>query len=293
MRLHIKNWVLAARPKTLWASIAPVLIGTAMAFDVTIINIPAVIVTLLCAVLIQIATNYANDYFDFIKGVDKFDRIGPTRVTQAGLIQPQHIKKAYILLFILAFIFGLYLVWIGGWPILLIGLLSILFGILYTAGPFPLGYNGLGDIFVIIFFGPVAVGGTYYIQTFNINWIVILSGFAPGLISTAILTVNNLRDINSDRTTGKKTLAVRFGKTFTRLEYLICLFIACLIPLLIFVFENDHSNLIFTSFIFFLAFPAIRSVFINKIDTGLNVILAQTGIFLILYSILFSITWNL
>jgi 1,4-dihydroxy-2-naphthoate octaprenyltransferase len=293
MKKYLQIWIMAARPKTLWASIAPVLIGTAMAYDKVYINIPAMIVTFVSAVLIQVATNYANDYFDFMKGTDKEDRIGPTRVTQAGLISPRSIKRAYISVFSMAFIFGLYLVWIAGWPVLIIGTLSILFGILYTAGPFPLGYNGLGDIFVFIFFGPLAVGGTYYIQTLDINWIVLVSGLAPGLLSTAILTVNNLRDIRTDKKCGKRTLAVRYGETFSRMEYMFCILFAGIIPFLICVINRDHIYSIVSSSILLFAIPMIRSVVINKIDARLNIILAQTGIILMVYSIIFSISWNL
>jgi 1,4-dihydroxy-2-naphthoate octaprenyltransferase len=293
MGLNLKIWIIAARPKTLWASIAPVLIGSAMAYNTNNYSLPAALITLISAVFIQIATNYANDYFDYQKGVDRSDRIGPIRATQAGLIKPQCIKNAFIFLFIMAFLIGLYLVWRAGWPILIIGISSILFGILYTTGPYPLSHHGLGDIFVIIFFGPVAVGGTYTIQTLECNWIVITSGLSPGLLSTAILTVNNLRDIHSDRKSGKNTLAVRLGEKFARYEYLCCIILATIIPFIIYLFEQKHPYSLLTSITIFIALPIIRSVFVNKIDSRLNKALAQTASILLLYSIIFSITWNL
>ncbi len=145
---------MAARPKTLWAAIAPVIIGIALAAEAGGMHIPSALAALFGAVMIQIGTNLANDYFDYKKGTDQPGRLGPMRVTQAGLVTPQTMRKAIMVVFGLALLVGIYLVWRGGWPIVAVGLLSILFGLLYTAGPYPLGYNGLGDIFVLIFFGP-------------------------------------------------------------------------------------------------------------------------------------------
>ncbi|MBW1752269.1 MAG: 1,4-dihydroxy-2-naphthoate polyprenyltransferase, partial [Deltaproteobacteria bacterium] len=212
-RSNLKIWIDAARPKTLWASVAPVVIGSAMAFESGGLHIMSALSALLGAVLIQIGTNFANDYFDYYTGADSTDRLGPTRVVQAGLVQPTTMKAAFIAVFALAVVPGAYLIWRAGLPLFVIGVLSILCGILYTAGPYPLGYVGLGELFVILFFGPVAVGGTYYVQTLQISVPVIISGLAPGLFSVAILTVNNLRDVKSDHRAGKKTLAVRFGIT--------------------------------------------------------------------------------
>ncbi|MCH7783451.1 1,4-dihydroxy-2-naphthoate octaprenyltransferase, partial [candidate division KSB1 bacterium] len=187
MSTKLNIWITASRPKTLWAAIAPVLIGTSMAAGDGMIHLPSALAALTAAVLIQIGANFANDYYDFQKGADNEQRIGPLRATQAGIVTPGAMKRAFILVFLLAFIMGIYLIWRGGLPIFVIGVVSILFGILYTGGPFPLGYLGLGDIAVLLFFGPVAVGGTYYVQALNINGLVIIAGFAPGLISGAIL----------------------------------------------------------------------------------------------------------
>ena len=284
---------MAIRPKTLWASIAPVLIGSAMAFDDGLFDWPTAFVTLFGALMIQIGTNLANDYFDFKNGADHRERIGPIRVTQAGLVKPREIKFAITLVFSLASLAAIYLINIGGTPIIFIAALSVISAFLYTAGPYPLGYIGLGDIFVLIFFGPVAVGGTYYVQTLSINPLVIISGIAPGLLSVAVLTVNNLRDLDSDRKSNKRTLAVRFGRAFAIGEYFFCILTAAAIPVILYVMTKDYAYSLLASLIPFLAYPAIKTVF-TKIDgPALNSALAQTGKLLLFYSILFSIGWLL
>ncbi len=288
-----KIWLLASRPKTLWAAVAPVIIGTAMAQENGKAHWLSAILAAVGAVMIQIGTNFANDYFDYFKGADHSERLGPTRVTQAGLVKPEIMKRAMIFVFTLAFLSGLYLIWRGGWPILVIGVLSILFGILYTAGPYPLGYNGLGDVFVLIFFGLVAVGGTYYVQALEINRVVLLAGIAPGLFSTAILTVNNLRDINTDRRAGKKTLAVRFGELFARLEYLMSLTLACLVPVLLISMSYGHYYALAATLVLIIAFPSIKTVFKEQPGIVFNKVLADTGKLLLLYSIIFAIGWIL
>ena len=277
--------------KTLWAAAAPVLMGTAMAFSDGKFHSLAAFCALLGALLIQIGTNFANDYFDFIKGADTEERLGPVRATQAGLIAPEAMKKAFILVFILAFISGIYLIARGGLPIFIVGIFSILFGILYTAGPYPLGYNGLGDVFVLIFFGPVAVGGTYYVQALEINNSVLIAGLAPGLISTALLAVNNLRDVHTDRAAGKRTLAVRFGIPFTRWEYLLSLLGACALPFVLIWREDDHYFAVIAAFTLLFALPAIKTVFRESGSPVLNNVLANTGKLLFIYSVLFSIGW--
>lgn len=287
----LKIWIHAARPKTLWASISPVIIGTAMALEDGKAHWFAGLMALVAAVLIQIGTNFANDYYDHTRGADREDRLGPVRVTQSGLVPPQTMKIAFTVVFLLAFISGLYLVWRGGMPILVIGVLSILFGILYTAGPSPLGYNGLADLFVLIFFGPVAVGGAYYVQALEIDPVVIIAGFSPGLISIAILTVNNLRDIHTDRRAGKLTLAVRFGETFARFEYLICLVIACLIPIALWIFTGDHFYSSGAILILIMAIPAIKTIFSEIDGPSFNQALAHTGKLQLLYSVIFSAGW--
>lgn len=288
----IKIWLSAARPKTLPAAAAPVIIGTALAYSAGSMHIISAIAALTGALFIQIGTNFANDYFDYKKGSDRADRLGPTRATHAGLVSPSAMKKATAIAFLAALLIGIYLVYRGGWPIVIIGLLSILFGLLYTGGPAPIGYIGLGDLFVFIFFGPIAVGGTYFVQTLEINQLVITAGIPPGLFSVAILVVNNLRDIESDRISGKKTLAVRFGETFSRLEYLLCIVIATMTPFYLYLMQPGHIYSLLGCLVLILALPSIRSVFIDRGAT-LNDTLAATGRLLFLYSLNFSIGWLL
>ena len=225
-----RAWLLASRPATLPAAVTPVLVGTAVgAAEATFRPIPF-LVALLAAVLIQIGTNLANDYFDFRKGADTADRLGPIRVTQSGLIAPERVRAATILTFGLAALAGLYLVLVGGWPILLIGLFSIASGVLYTGGPWPLGYHGLGELFVFVFFGLIAVVGSAYLQSGAWSGPALVAAVPVGCIVTAIIVVNNLRDLETDRRAGKRTLAVRLGPRATRVEYLALLILAFAIP---------------------------------------------------------------
>jgi len=290
---RLSIWILAARPKTLWAAVSPVIIGTAMAHEAGAAAWLPAIAALFGAVMIQIGTNLANDYFDYKKGTDGHNRLGPMRVTQAGLVKPDTMKLAVGIAFSLACIAGAYLIWRAGWPIVIIGTLSILSGILYTAGPYPLGYVGLGDVFVLIFFGPVAVGGTYYVQALNINAVVLLSGLAPGLFAVAILTVNNLRDFDGDKAMGKKTLAVRFGKTFARKEYLFSIVAASSIPILLYIQTRQHIYSLLTMLVPLAALPSVRKVFATANGPELNNVLAATGKLLLLYSLIFSAGWSL
>lgn len=287
----LKIWWLAARPKTLPAAASPVIMGVAMAIADDGFHWPAAMVALFSALMIQVGTNYANDYFDFKKGADTQERIGPTRATQAGWVSPERMKIAFFIAFGLAFITGLYLVYRGGWPVLAIGLSSILFGYFYTGGPYPLGYNGTADLFVLFFFGPIAVGGTYYVQTLDITTPVLLAGLAPGLISTAILTVNNLRDVNADRRAGKRTLVVRFGAGFGRFEYLSSLVIASVIPFYLYLYHSGSIYAVIAAAALLITLPDIKTVWRTNGDPILNKVLANTGRFLFLFSLLFSIGW--
>lgn len=281
-------WFLAARPKTLWAAVAPVVIGAAIAVDDGFAHIPALIAALLGAIFIQIGTNFANDLFDFKKATDTADRVGPLRVTQAGLVTPRQMLNATILAFGIAFLVGLYLVYRGGWPIVAIGILSILFGVLYTAGPYPLGYNGLGDVFVFLFFGPVAVGGTYYVMAQTITLESIMCGIAPGLLSTAILVVNNIRDIETDRATGKRTLAVRLGRRFSEIQYLVLMALALAYPLVAFAVTRSHAYSVIAVAAIVPAIPVMRLV-LHQEGVVLNSALAGTGRVLAMYSALFAV----
>lgn len=285
-------WILAIRPKTLAAGIAPVIIGSAMAFGDGGFHALSAIACLLGSLFIQIGTNLANDYFDFKKGAD-VNRTGPVRVTQAGLIAPSTVLKAAIISFVLVAIISIYLVHRGGMAIAVIAAASILFGFLYTAGPTPLAYLGLGELFVLVFFGIVAVGGTYYVQTRDLNMAVVVAGLGPGFLSCAILGVNNLRDIEGDRRAGKMTLAVRFGRKFAVCEYLFFIMAATVCPLAVYLITNDHVGMVMASATGFLAIGSIHTVMTNEEPEHLNNILAQTGRWLLLYSILFSFGWIL
>ena len=214
----------AARPRTLPAGLAPVLFGTAFAVAEGRFDGGCLALTAAAALAIQVGTNYANDYYDARKGADTDARVGPRRATQAGLVRPETMRRAFIAVFGLAFLLGTGLILRGGLPILAIGLASIACGVLYTGGPRPLGYLGLGDLFVLVFFGPVAVGATHYLQTRTFDPRVAVAGLGPGLLSVAILVVNNLRDRHTDVTAGKRTLAVRLGAPLTRLQYAVAVF---------------------------------------------------------------------
>jgi 1,4-dihydroxy-2-naphthoate octaprenyltransferase len=216
----LRVWILASRPRTLTAAAAPVFLGSGLARGHGAFSVLPALAALGGALLIQIGTNLANDYYDHLRGGDTEERVGPTRVTQSGLIQPEAVKRATFFVLGLALIPGAYLVWIGGIPILLVGVASLVCAVAYTGGPFPLAYHGLGDLFVFLFFGLVAVGGTYWVQAFTFGPEVLLAGAGMGALTTAILVVNNLRDLETDERAGKKTVAVRLGHSATKFEIL-------------------------------------------------------------------------
>ena len=247
----------------------------------------------MCALLIQIGTNLANDYFDFKKGADTAERIGPTRVTQAGLLSPQAVKRSFIFVFAAAIAASFYLVIRGGLPIVIIGVFSIVSGILYTAGPKPLGYIGLGELFVFIFFGPVAVAGTYYTQSLTWNNAAMLAGLGAGALSVSMLCVNNYRDISTDALTGKSTLAVRFGRGFAQCEYIGSILFATAIPVYLYLITKEHFKIVFVSSIILIAIPSIQVILTKTDGPSLNQVLGFTGKLLIIYSILFSLGWIL
>ena len=222
-------WILAIRPRTLPAAAAGVVMGAALTWQDGYFRFDATLVCLLTALLLQIGSNLANDVFDFERGTDTAERLGPTRVTQAGLLTPKQVKIGMAVVFGLASLLGLYLALLGGWVILIVGIAAIISAIAYTGGPFPIGYHGLGDIFVFIFFGLASVAGTYYIQAGFISPAVWWMTIPPGLIITAILVVNNLRDLENDRKAGKHTMAVRLGEKGTKIKYVACMVIAYLV----------------------------------------------------------------
>lgn len=283
----IKVWLLASRPKTLPAAAAPVIVGTAVAWSESVFSPAPALAALLGALLIQIGTNLANDVFDFKKGADTSERLGPLRVTQAGLLSPGQVMAGMWLTFGLATLIGLYLVIVGGWPIVAIGLLSIISGIAYTGGPYPLGYNGLGDLFVFIFFGPVAVCGTYYVQALSVSPGALWASVPLGLLTTNILVVNNLRDLDTDRRVGKRTLAVRCGAAGAQREYYVLLIVTYAMPLLMGLAGLSSLWVLLAWLSLPLVPPLIRSI---QTETGrpLNLALAGTARLELVYSLLFS-----
>jgi 1,4-dihydroxy-2-naphthoate octaprenyltransferase len=221
-------WIMAARPRTLPASASGVIVGSALAaLEGAFRPLPA-LAALLVALCLQIASNLANDVFDFERGTDAKRSVGPTRVTQAGLLTPRQVKAGLVAVIVVAAFAGLWLASVAGWWLLLVGAAAIVSAVVYTAGPFPLSHLGLGDLFVFLFFGLAAVVGSYFVQAGHLGAAAWAMSLPPGLIIVAILVVNNLRDIDEDREAGKRTLAVRFGAGFTKGEYLFCLAVAYL-----------------------------------------------------------------
>ncbi len=234
-------WLLAARPKTLFAAIAPVMIGSAMAAADGVVSLPAGVAALFGALLIQIGTNLANDYWDGIKGTDTADRLGPPRTVATGLLPAKTVLVGTFIAFGLASIAGLVLLYFVGWPVLLIGGVSIACGLAYTAGPLPLAYVGLGDLFTFIFFGLVATAGTYFVHTGKFGLPSLLAGAMPGFYSVVLIALNNLRDMDGDRKAGKWTLAARFGGSFARTEIYFCMVLAALTPVFLAFLTNRPS----------------------------------------------------
>lgn len=223
---NFQIWLEATRPKTLPAALAPVLLGTAMAYRAGALQVLPALICLAFAILVQIGTNFANDYLDGVRGTDTAARLGPRRAVANGLVAAETMKWAAILVLAVAFCFGLGLITFGGWWLLAVGVASVACAWLYTGGPYPLAYNRLGDVFVVLFFGLIAVGCTFYVQAGHITADVLLLGLACGLTVNNILVVNNYRDIEEDRRAGKRTLVVLLGRSWALLQYALSLFIA-------------------------------------------------------------------
>jgi 1,4-dihydroxy-2-naphthoate octaprenyltransferase len=228
-----QKWLMAARPRTLPAAAAPVIVGVALAASEGSFRPALALATLLAGLLLQIGANLANDVFDYLKGTDTTGRLGPVRVTQAGLLTPRQVLAGMGVVFLVAAALGIYLTLASGWPILAIGVLAILAAVAYTGGPFPYGYYGLGELFVFLFFGLGAVCGSYYIQAVRFSWLALGSAVPIGLLIVALLVVNNLRDIHTDRLAQKRTLAVRMGERWTQKEYLAAVVGAYAVPALL------------------------------------------------------------
>ena len=281
-------WMLAIRPRTLPAAAAGVITGSALAWRDGFFRLDAALACLLTAVLLQIGSNLANDVFDFERGADTPERSGPVRVTQAGLLSPRQVKYGMVIVFGLAALLGSYLAWLGGWAIIVIGIAAILSAIAYTGGPFPLGYYGLGDLFVFLFFGLAAVAGTYYVQAGFVSAAAWWMAIPPGLIITAVLVVNNLRDLENDRRAGKRTLAVILGERATKVQYLVGMIAAYLVMPI----AASTGLIAWSSLLSWLSLPlAIRAAHTVLTQRGrpLNWALAWTGQTALLFSILFWI----
>lgn len=282
------SWILAARPKTLLAAFVPVIMGTALAFHDNKFFAPAAIAALICSLLIQVGTNFVNDLYDYLKGTDTEERIGPKRALASGMISVKEMRIAIILTFVITLLLGLYLVYISDWPTFLIGIFSLIAGYAYTAGPYPLAYNGLGDIFVFVFFGFVGTVGTYYVQALEVSTLVFWASVPVGALITNILVVNNYRDRFQDKTAGKNTLAVKFGAAFTRLQYLTFMILSFIVPVVVYITYKQSYYVFLPLLAIPLAIKLIKMIFTLE-GTELNKTLELTAKLSFIYGILFAI----
>jgi len=284
----VRIWVMAARVRTLPASVAPVLVGTSLALGAGTFHALAFLAALLGAVFIQVGTNLSNDYSDARRGADSEDRLGPVRVTAGGLVPPGQVLLATYATFGLAVACGAYLVAVAGPELLAVGAASILAGVLYTGGPRPYGYEGLGELFVFLFFGVVAVAGSYFVQVQELPWQAFACAVPVGLLASAILVVNNVRDLETDRRAGKRTLAVRLGRARTRTLYvamLSCAFLAAPLPWLL---GSMTAWLLLSWLTIPLAIGVARVVRARTDGPSLNAALARTGAMQLLFCLLYA-----
>ncbi|MGZ8647874.1 MAG: 1,4-dihydroxy-2-naphthoate polyprenyltransferase [Solirubrobacteraceae bacterium] len=273
----VRIWAMAARPRTLPAAVAPVLVGTALAATQGTFKVLTFLAALLGALFIQVGTNLSNDYSDARRGADTEDRLGPVRVTAGGLVPPRQVLVATYVAFGLAVLAGSYLIATAGWELLLVGAASILAGVLYTGGPRPYGYEGLGEVFVFLFFGVVAVTGSYFAQVERLEWEALALAVPVGLLAAAILVVNNVRDLETDRRAGKRTLAVRLGRERSRTLFaamLAAAFVTAQVPWLL---GSLSPWLLLTLVTARLAVPVVQSVRTRTDGPALNAALAATG----------------
>jgi 1,4-dihydroxy-2-naphthoate octaprenyltransferase len=284
----LRIWLMAARPRTLPAAVAPVLVGTALAGFVHVFHPLRFIAALLGAMFIQVGTNLSNDYSDARRGADTEDRLGPVRVTAGGLVPPRQVLRATYVSFGLAVLFGIYLIAVAGWQLLLVGAASILAGVAYTGGPKPYGYEGLGELFVFLFFGIVAVAGSFFVQVGHLHWEAFALAVPVGLLAAAILVVNNVRDIDTDRRAAKRTLAVRLGRERTRNLFAAMVYLAYPLALITWVFGPLKPWLLLPWLTLPLAVPLVRLVRNRADGPSLNGALAQTGILQLAFCMLLS-----
>ncbi len=285
-------WLQAARPRTLPAAAAPVLIGSVMAASADSFAWAAAVLALLGALLIQIGTNLHNDHADHVRGADTAERVGPRRVAQAGLLEPGELRRGIAVVFAAAGVVGVIAAILGGWPILVVLAASVAAALAYTGGPRPLGYLGFGDLMAFVFFGPVAVATTYYLHAGQWPIEAIVAGAGPGLMAAAILTVNNLRDLDTDRAAGKRTLAVRFGAGFARAEYLGCIVGAALVPTVLAIATGRWAGAL-PLMTLIAAMPWVLIVLRPARPPELNHALAGTARTMLIHALLFSIGWSI
>jgi 1,4-dihydroxy-2-naphthoate octaprenyltransferase len=284
----VRIWAMAARPRTLPAAVAPVLVGTALATTEGTFKVLTFVAALLGALFIQVGTNLSNDYSDARRGADTEDRLGPVRVTAGGLVPPRQVLVATYVAFALAVLAGSYLIATAGWELLLVGAASILAGVLYTGGPRPYGYEGLGEVFVFLFFGVVAVTGSYFAQVERLEWEALVLAVPVGLLASAILVVNNVRDLETDRRAGKRTLAVRLGRERTRLLYVAMVAGAFVSAQLPWLFGSLSPWPLLTLLAIPLALPVVRTVRTHADGPALNGALAGTGQLQLAFCLLLS-----
>jgi 1,4-dihydroxy-2-naphthoate octaprenyltransferase len=284
----VRIWLMAARPKTLPVGLAPVLVGTALADTAGVFHPLRFAAALLGALFIQVGANLSNDYSDARRGADTEDRLGPVRVTAGGLVPPRQVLIATYVTFGLAILCGVYLVAVAGWQLLLVGAASIVAGVLYTGGPRPYGYEGLGELFVFLFFGIVAVAGSFFVQTEKLVWEAFALAVPVGLLASAVLVVNNVRDLETDRRAGKRTLAVRLGRERTRTLYAAMVYGAFLLTPVTWLFGPLAPWLLLPWLAIPLAAPIVRAVRSRTDGPSLNEALARTGQLELLFSILLS-----
>lgn len=287
----IPKWkvlLLASRPKTLPAAFAPVFVGSSIAINENSFKFLNAFIALVCSILIQVGTNYVNDLYDFLAGTDTKERIGPMRALASGLITVREMKMAIYFTFSVVFFLGLYLVYDSSYWILLVGILSILAGIAYTAGPYPLAYHALGDLFVFLFFGLVGTMGSYYIQSNNLNWLSLFSAIPVGLLITNILVINNYRDIDEDKLNNKITLAVKIGRTASKIQYIISIFISYASLLVIYFYLLKKYSVLMPFVLIPVAIVLIKMVLTTQ-GKKLNKTLALTAGFSAMFSLLLAI----
>ncbi len=289
MSATFQAWLLASRPKTLPASVAPVALGSALAFSQNCFHVGVACVALLVSFCLQVGVNLANDYFDGVAGLDTDQRLGPVRATASGLIAAKSVRRGMIVCFVLAAFLSVFLISRAGWPVVLIGIFSICSALAYSGGPYPLASNGLGDVFSFLFYGPVAVCGTYFVQSLNLPLLVLALSVPTGLLVAAILVVNNYRDMETDKSVGKRTLAVMIGPRASRLQFFVLIATSYLVlPIFWLGGVIGLGGALLPMLTLPLAFVVCLRL---QRDTGriLNAALGQTALLALLFSLLLAV----